>query len=163
MYKVVNIMFDRIYHFNEVKKNILFSPDELPQVCVVPLNTRTLPDSRRTTMFSPENTPNLTVASDCWTKWEVKQNNTVTNSVTHKIHYKEMQSNTISRLDGTFNSTVVAKLSWVNKHFELKRDKHFDNKWIIHVSKNQGFHSSKAVQQIANPFLSTSFILGVQI
>ena len=68
MYKVVNIMFDRIYYFYEVKKNILFSPDELPQVCVVPLNTRTLPDSRRTTRFSPENTPKLTVASDCWRK-----------------------------------------------------------------------------------------------
>jgi len=57
--KVVKIM---------LKKNLLFSPDELPQVCVVPLNTRTLPDSRRTTRFSPENTPNLTVASDCWRK-----------------------------------------------------------------------------------------------
>lgn len=68
MYKVVSIMFDHIYYFNEVKKNLLFSPVELLQVCVVPLNTRTLPDSRRTTRFSPENTPNLTVASDCYRK-----------------------------------------------------------------------------------------------
>jgi len=65
--QVVNIRFDLIYYFNEEKKNlVLFSPDGSPQVCVVPLNTRTLPDCRRTTRFPPENTANLTVASDCW-------------------------------------------------------------------------------------------------
>ena len=52
---------------NKVKKeNRLFSPYGSPQECDVPLNTRTLPDSKRMTKFPPENAANLTVASDCW-------------------------------------------------------------------------------------------------
>lgn len=62
----VKIRFNLINYLNEVKKEkLLFSPYESPQVCVVPLNTRTLPDSRRMTRFRPEIAANLTVGSDC--------------------------------------------------------------------------------------------------
>ena len=40
-------------------------PNGLPQVCPVPLNMRSCPDSKSTKRFSAENRASVTIASDC--------------------------------------------------------------------------------------------------
>ena len=52
------------YYSTNLMNSEQSSPDELVQVCAVPLNTMTLPDSRSTTRFSAEKNTDFTIASD---------------------------------------------------------------------------------------------------